>query len=106
MAKYLIKASYTPEGTKGLLKDGGTARRKVVEDMVKRLDGRIECFYYSYGDADVYSIVDVPDQTAAIAVSLIVNSTGAVALSTIPLITPEEIDKACKRSIEYQPPGR
>lgn len=106
MAKYLIKASYSPEGTKGLLKEGGTARRKVVEDMVQRLDGKIESFYYGYGDADAYIIVDVPDPTAAIAVSLIVNSSGAVALSTTPLITAEEIDEACKRSIDYKPPGR
>ncbi len=105
MAKYLIKGSYTPEGTKGLLKDGGTARRKAVEDMAKRLDGTIECFYYGYGDNDVYSIVDVPDRTSAIAMSLIVNASGAVTLSTTPLITPEEIDEACKRSIDYHPPG-
>jgi len=105
MAKYLIKASYTPEGTRGLLKDGGTARRKIVEDMVQRLDGTVESFYYGYGSADVYSIVDLPDQTSAIAVSLIVNSSGAVTLSTTPLITPEEIDAACERTVAYVPPG-
>ena len=27
MAKFLVKASYTPEGVKGLLRSGGTARR-------------------------------------------------------------------------------
>ena len=106
MAKYLVRSSYTAEGTKGLLKEGGTSRKAIVEDMVKRLDGRLESFYYALGDADVYAIVDVPDVTSAVAVSLIVNASGAVTLSTTPLLTPEEIDKACQRSIDYRPPGR
>ena len=54
----------------------------------------------------MYAIVDVPDVTSAVAVSMIVNASGAVTLSTTPLLTPEEIDKACKRSIDYRPPGR
>ncbi len=37
MAKFLITASYSAEGTKGLLKDGGSNRKdaleKVIEDM-------------------------------------------------------------------------
>lgn len=105
MAKYLVKCSYTAEGTKGLLKEGGTSRKAIVEEMAQRLDGRLETFYYALGDADVYAIVDVPDVTSAVAVSLIVNASGAVTLSTTPLLTPEEIDQACKRSIDYRPPG-
>ena len=105
MAKYLVKGSYTAEGTKGLLKEGGTSRKAIVEEMAQRLDGRLETFYYALGDADVYAIVDVPDVTSAVAVSLIVNASGAVTLSTTPLLTPEEIDQACKRSIDYRPPG-
>jgi len=105
MAKYLVKGSYTAEGTKGLLKEGGTSRKAIVEEMAQRLDGSLETFYYALGDADVYAIVDVPDVTSAVAVSLIVNASGAVTLSTTPLLTPEEIDQACKRSIDYRPPG-
>lgn len=105
MPKYLIKASYTPDGTKGLLREGGTSRRAVVQHMVERLEGKLEAFYYGYGEADVYAIMDMPDETSAIAASLIVNASGAVALSTIPLLTPEQIDAASKRSIDYRPPG-
>lgn len=105
MAKYLVKASYTAEGARGLLKEGGTSRRDVVEQMVKRLDGTVESFYYSLGEEDAYCIVNVPDVTSAVAVSLIVNSSGAVTLSTTQLLTPEEVDEACKRSIDYRPPG-
>ncbi|MEJ7704135.1 MAG: hypothetical protein WKF47_12500 [Geodermatophilaceae bacterium] len=31
MAKYLIKASYSAEGLKGVMKQGGTSRVKAVE---------------------------------------------------------------------------
>lgn len=105
MAKYLVKGSYTAQGTKGLLKEGGTSRSAAVSEMVQGLGGRVEAFYYALGDADVYVIVDVPDLTSAAAVSMIVNASGAVALSTTPLLTPDEIDEACNRSIAYRPPG-
>lgn len=105
MAKYLIKASYTAEGTKGLLRDGGTRRRTVVEEMVQSLNGKLEAFYFGYGEADVYAIADMPDDVSAIAISMIVNASGAVALSTTPLLSAEQVDAACKRSIDYRPPG-
>ena len=106
MPKYFIKASYTTEGTKGLLKEGGTSRRQVVEQLVQRLNGKVEAFYYAFGgEADVIAIVDVPDATVAAAVSLNINASGAVSLSTTPLLTPQEIDQACKRAIDYRPPG-
>ncbi len=105
MPKYLIKASYTPDGTKGLLHEGGSSRREVVEQMVQRLGGTLEAFYYGYGEADVYAIMDMPDETGAIAASLIVNASGAVTLATTPLLTPEQIDEASRRSIDYRPPG-
>ena len=36
MPKYLTMVSYTPEGIKGLVKEGGTARRAVVVDDLER----------------------------------------------------------------------
>ena len=105
MPKFLIKASYTADGARGLLKDGGTGRRAAVEKAMASVGGKVESFYYAYGDADAYIVVDVPDATAGIAVSLTVNASGAVRLSTIPLITPEELDKACKASLQYRAPG-
>jgi uncharacterized protein with GYD domain len=105
MAKYMIKASYTSDGTKGLLKEGGSSRRATVQKMVGGLGGKVEAFYYAFGDADVYVIVDVPDAITAAAVSLAVNASGTVQLSTIPLLTPEDIDAASKKSVAYRPPG-
>jgi uncharacterized protein with GYD domain len=101
----LVKASYGAEGTRGLLKEGGTGRRAAVQKLIEGLGGKVEVFYYAYGEDDAYVITDVPDATAGLAISLAVNASGAVRLSTIPLITPEEIDAACKKSVAYRAPG-
>jgi uncharacterized protein with GYD domain len=106
MAKFLVKGSYTSEGAKGFLKDGGTGRRAAVQKAVEGLGGSIESFYFSFGDTDVYVISDLPDSTSAAALSLAVNSGGSVELQTIPLLTAEEMDEATKKSVEYRPPGQ
>ena len=105
MAKYLIKGSYAPEGAKGLLKEGGTSRREVVEKLVANLGGSVESFYYAFGEEDVYIICDVPDNKTAAAVALTVNSSGAVNISTVVLMTPEEVDQATQIAVDYRPPG-
>lgn len=105
MPKFMVKASYSAEGARGLLKEGGTARRAAVQKVIESLGGKVEAFYFAYGDHDAYVISDLPDAAAGLAVSLTVNASGAVRLSTIPLITPEEIDAACKKSVSYRAPG-
>jgi uncharacterized protein with GYD domain len=103
--KFMIKVSYTTEGTRGLLKDGGTGRRDAVQKLIEGIGGKVEAFYFAYGEDDAYVITDVPDATSGLAVSLAINASGAVRLSTIPLITPEEVDAACKKSVPYRAPG-
>jgi uncharacterized protein with GYD domain len=105
MAKFLVKASYTQDGIRGLMKEGGTARRANLQKVVEGIGGRIEAFYFAYGEVDVYAISDVPDANAAMALSLAINASGAVRVSTIPLITPEEMDVACKKTVAYRAPG-
>jgi uncharacterized protein with GYD domain len=106
MAKYLFEASYTAEGTKGLVQDGGTGRRKQVEDAVKKAGGTIESFYFAFGNPDVFVVADVPDAATAAAFSLAINQTGLVQLRTRVLLTPEEMDQATKKSVDYRAPGR
>jgi uncharacterized protein with GYD domain len=105
MAKYLIRANYTLNGTKGLIKKGGTTRRAAVEQMLTGLGGKLESFYYAFGDTDVFIIADLPDAKSAAAVSLTVNAAGGAQVTTTPLMTPEEMDEACKQSVRYRPPG-
>ena len=105
MPKFLIKASYNPDGVRGLITEGGSKRRAVVQKLIEGLGGKLEAFYYAYGDDDAVIIADLPDATSGVALSLTVNATGAVRLATIPLITPEEIDAASKKTIDYKAPG-
>jgi uncharacterized protein with GYD domain len=105
MAKFFISVTYSAEGAKGLRKDGGTKRRHVVKKAIESLGGTLESFYYCLGDFDAILIVELPDSVAAAAMSLAVTSTGAVHLSTYPLLTPEEIDKATAKKTAYKAPG-
>ena len=105
MSKYLVRVSYTTEGVKGLLKEGGTSRRAQVEQLVNAAGGSMESFYYAFGEDDVVIIADVPDHTTMTAIALTVGATGAVDLTTTVLITPEEVDEAAKKTVAYRPPG-
>lgn len=106
MPKFLIQANYKPEGIKGLMKEGGTGRRKAVEQMTGAFGGKIEAFYYAFGDTDAVIIVEAPDNVTAAAVALAVNGSGMVSLRTTPLMTPEEVDQATKKSVTYRAPGQ
>ncbi len=105
MSKFLVSASYTSEGAKGLIKEGGTNRKKLVEGMVRKLGGKMEAFYYSFGSTDVIAITEMPNVATAAAISIGIKSTGAVDIMLTPLIEPQEIDAAAKMSIGYRPPG-
>jgi uncharacterized protein with GYD domain len=104
MAKYLFEASYTVEGTKGLLHEGGTGRRAAIEKMLGGLGGKIIDIYFAFGDVDVYVIADLPDNVAAAAVALAVNHSGAATTKTVVLMTLDEVDKACHKTVSYRPP--
>ena len=105
IAKFLINGSYTAEGAKGLMKEGGTARKAAVQKALNGLGGKIESIYYTFGASDVIVIVDIPDAISALALSMAVNASGAVRISTTPLLTVEEVDEACKKTTSYRPAG-
>ena len=105
MARFLITGSYSTEGAKGLLKEGGTARKTAVEKALQGLGGKLESIYYTFGAHDVVAICDVPDAVRGLALSLVVNASGAVRISTTPLLTVEEVDAACKKAVNYRPAG-
>lgn len=105
MAKFMWTGSYTAQGTKGLIAEGGTARKAVVEKMLASVGGKLECLYYALGSDDVVIIVDAPDNVSAAAVGLTVAASGAVHGRMTVLLTPDEIDKAAKKSPAYRPPG-
>ena len=77
MPKYLIEASYTLEGTRGIMKSGGTARREAVQQAVESVGGRFEVQYFALGEHDAFVIADLPDHVSAAAISLAATATGA-----------------------------
>lgn len=105
MPKYLIQAGYTVDGLKGVLRDGGTARRQVVDRMVESVGGRVEQMYFAFGENDVYIVVDLPGNVAAAAVGLRVTAAGGARTKTVVLLTSEEIDEASRQEVEYRAPG-
>ena len=106
MPKYLVQASYTAEGLKGLQKDKASGRRTAVASAVEALGGKVESVYYTFGDEDVMVILDMPDNVAMSALSLAVSAAGLVRTKTTPLLTVEEVDKALAKSVSYKAPGR
>ena len=105
MGKYLIKATYAPEGAKGLMREGGSGRRDTIEKLLRGVGGTMESFYFGFGDADAYVTVDLPGNAAAAGIALAVNSSGAAHTQTVVLLTPEEVDEATKEGVDYRPPG-
>ena len=105
MPKYLWQVSYSSDGVKGVVKEGGTSRRAEATNLVEALGGTLETFYYAFGDHDAIVIAELPDDEAATAVALAVNGDGRISLKTTVLITPEQVDAAAKQSVEYRAPG-
>lgn len=105
MAKFLIKASYTTEGAKGVQSAGGTSRRDAVATMADALGGKLESFYFAFGATDAYVVLELPDNQSAAAASMAVNTAGAATSEVVVLLTPGDIDAAAKLSVDYRPPG-
>lgn len=105
MPKYLVMASYSVEGAKGLIKEGGSSRKQTLSSTLEKLGGRLESFYFAMGEWDVYTICDIPDAVTASAVALAVNASGGARVRTVPLLSPEEVDQAAKKAPVYRAPG-
>jgi uncharacterized protein with GYD domain len=105
MPKYLVEAHFTTEGAEGIAKEGGTARRKAVAKLMEGVGGKLESYYFAFGGADAFVVVDLPDNVTAAALSLAVNKSGAVTSKTVVLLTPEEMDQASKKVLDYRAPG-
>jgi len=107
MPKYLAKASYTAEGARGLEKDKASGRRAVATKVIESLGGKLECFYFAFGEDDAVMIYDLPDNVAAARVSIAVNASGLIVSKTTPLLTVEEVDQALGApDIGFRGPGQ
>ena len=104
MPRFLFEASYTAEGVKGLRREGGSSRREAVARAAQSVGGRLEQFYFAFGEQDAFAVADLPDNESAAAFALAVGEAGGATVRTVVLLTPEEVDAAANRSVEYRPP--
>jgi uncharacterized protein with GYD domain len=106
VAKYLLTVSYSAEGIKGVMKEGGSSRVANLEKALADIGGTLESFYFAFGKTDVYVIADLPSHQAAVALAAVVGSSGSFSkVETVVLLTPAEIDSAMHQSVSYRPPG-
>jgi uncharacterized protein with GYD domain len=105
MPKYLFKASYSPTGIAGVLREGGSSRAKAIHELAASVNGTVESMYWAFGSDDFILIADVPDAIAAGALSATVSATGVAAVTTTPLLTIEDVDAMSTRTVHYIPPG-
>jgi uncharacterized protein with GYD domain len=105
MPKYLIAASYTHQGLQGVMREGGTGRRAAIQRALEGVGGNLDAFYFAFGDDDVYLICDAPDNASIASVALAAGAGGGATTKTIVLLSPEEVDEATRKSVDYRPPG-
>ncbi len=105
MPKYLVQGSYTIEGIKGVLKEGGSGRRQAVEAALKSMGGKLDAIYWAFGETDAYVIADVPDNVTALALSMGIASTGTVGVKTTVLLTADVVGQAGRKSVSFRGAG-
>jgi uncharacterized protein with GYD domain len=107
LKKYLIQGSYTVQGMQGLIKEGSSSRIKHFRENISNLGGKVESVHHAFGEYDVYAIVELEDNISSAALTMALSAGGGFKASTIVLLTPEEMDKAIKRTskVGYHPPG-
>ena len=106
MPKYLGHGSYTADGWKGLEKELPTHRQEFIANFLASVGGKLESFYFTFGEHDFVWIADYPDDITAAAVAVAVHESGMVKSHQTPLLTAEDMDAALKKHVAYRAPGR
>lgn len=105
MSKYLFYGSYTPDGFKGLMEEGGSKRIAAAKKALGSVGGSLEAFYFSFGEQDFYIIVNLPDNVTATAVTFAGNVSGTFRIQGIPLLSAEEMDQVVGKKVDFDAPG-
>jgi uncharacterized protein with GYD domain len=105
MPKYMFAATYTKQGLEGIRSAGGQSRIDAIGSMAEGVGGKLESFYFAFGDVDAYVIVDLPDDETAASVALTVGASGAAGVRTTKLLTAAQVDAAIGKTVGYRPPG-
>ena len=101
MPKYLLEVNYTLGGLRGVLAQGGTARRAAAQAAAESVGGSLDEFVFAFGETDAYLIGDFPDNVAAAAVALAVSTGGGATTKTTVLLTPADVDAVAEKQVGY-----
>lgn len=107
MPHYLIEASYREAAIKAMV-DKPQNRADVVRKTCESLGGRMHSFFFAFGDYDIVTLVELPDNKAAGSLALMVGASGALSkYRTTVLMTPDESVEAMRnaKDISYSAPG-
>ncbi|MFD2764336.1 GYD domain-containing protein [Micromonospora eburnea] len=106
MPKFLLESTFTIDGVRGLVNDGGSKRAEVIREAVAAIGGRTESVHFSFGKYDTYVVCDLPDHKTAAALTIAIRAAGGVHTRITPVLTPEEVDEATRMKLTYQAPGK
>lgn len=107
MAKYLLQVSYSAEAWTALIKRPQN-RVEAVRKVVEKLGGRVETFWFAFGEYDIVGIFEMPDNVTAAAFAMAVGAGGSCKnVKTTPLLSFEEGMEAMKKAggAGYKPVG-
>ncbi len=98
MPSYMLQVSYSAEALASMIKrpqNRGEAVRKPIE----KLGGKINSFWFTFGDYDIVAIIEMPNNVSAAAFALAVGAGGACKnVKTTPLLSAEEGISAMKKA--------
>ena len=104
MPKYLVQGSYTDQGLRGLLKEGGSKRRAMVAKLAEEMGGKLEVYYFCFGSDDFVIILDLPGNIDMAATAIVAQASGMVKSRVTVLMTPEDVDQAVRKKVNFRPP--
>ena len=84
MPHYLLQGSYTAEGAKGLLAEGGSSRIAQATALLESVGGTVECLYFAYGADDIIGVCEMPDTSSAAAECVTLQAAGGFAVHIFP----------------------
>jgi uncharacterized protein with GYD domain len=108
MPLYMTQASYTPEAWAALTQNPQD-RSEALRGLAESMGGRLLSFHYSFGDYDIVTMQEAPDDKTAAAILVAAVSAGHLkSIKTTPLLTTEDAMEVLRRAGEasYRGPGR
>jgi uncharacterized protein with GYD domain len=98
MPSYLVQVSYTAEALSALIANPQN-RIEVVRKSIKKLGGKVGGAWLAFGDYDLVTVLEMPDNVSAAAFALAIAAGGSLkAVKTTPLLSIEEELSAFKKA--------